>query len=765
TFKGCSKLTNIYMPVITTVPQHCFYGCGFKQINGMEWTEDANMAYLPNLTDISGAQVFAECKNLLKVYLDKITKIGSSGFTQCTKLQEAYIDKVTTFSGNDFNGCTNLKYVYAPELTIVSTQSFLNCASLEYVSFEKVTKIRSSSFSGCTSLKSVYLPKLSSDYATETNKFNGCKNLVWLYLPNLPASSIQASWFNGCTNLKVVYLGNLTNFDYVDGIASLCAIFNGNLTTSKEVSMPIIVKGDNAENYLPGLGCNRTIVENFSTEIVFADINGKMITFDELFGDPTVSRIPVAVYQKATTIDGELTLIRHDDIALDMEETFTVRDRITTLDGAISYNVVQVKDYAMYGVGATAGTLTFGDGIKVVGDYILDANAKIYNVDYNLIERVGALQVDVLSTLIGRHVVEFSQENTFSNNGALSEISFDSLQVLPSGAFYNCIGLTGVRFDSVEYVDGGDTNAVFGNCENLTEVSFGANLQSITGNVFNGCIRLQYFIVENNSSVVTFSSATELSLPSGAILMVSGNLLLDYNSSAWYNLPCYDASGNQSGTLTIESFQVMQEVDDITYYFDYLGDNMEIAYISTSNYDCTTLQLPTYYVVDVDDVIPVVSISRSAMQVINQFTNLETLTLPTYLRYFDNKDLLPVSLKEFVIDSDSTTFCVDDGVLYTYGGVLVSYPAGKLDEEYTLPNSVTIISKQAFVNTRYLKVIWMNERSMPPQFVGEDIFANSSVEYIVIPNGERDWYTLAVLTDKKVETLFVEEDVYIENIA
>ena len=155
------------------------------------------------------------------------------------------------------------------------------------------------------------------------------------------------------------------------------------------------------------------------------------------------------------------------------------------------------------------------------------------------------------------------------------------------------------------------------------------------------------------------------------------------------------------------------------------------------------------------------------MQVINQLTNLEILTLPTYLRYFDNKDLLPVSLKEFAIDNvNSTSYCVVYGVLYTYGGVLVSYPAGKFDEEYTLPNSVTIISKQAFVNTRYLKVIWMNERETPPQFVGEDIFANSSVEYIVTPNGESESYAMAaVLTDKKVETLFVDEDIYIEDIA
>jgi len=419
----------------------------------------------------------------------------------------------------------------------------------------------------------------------------------------------------------------------------------------------------------------------------------------------------------------------------------------------------------------TIDTLTFGDNITKVGNSLFNDTISITTIDYNNVVEAGAMYIVTLTNIYGDNLTTIA-ENAFANNAMLSMVDLPALTVLPSGAFYGCTALTSVKFNGVEYVVGGTeetANAIFGNCTSLQSVVFGQNLLSITGKVFDDkCTVLTDITIENSTQVVSFNNIAELGIPTSAKLLVVATLKTSY-SAQW------------SG-VNVDSFQLAREVGSISYYLNVLADGtLEIAHMLSSDPNRTRLALPTTV-----EGKKVVSISREAMQVIGSMTKLETLTLPTYLRHFDNKDLLPTSLQAFAIDNaNSTTYKVYEGVLYANctitvdadgyeelvatNGILVSYPASRaivydgvvdFSIDFELPTGVTIISSQAFVNTRYLETIFLGNSVDPVVFVGEDIFGNSSVQRIVIPNGSTAEYVKAVLVDKKVVDLFIEEDDY-----
>ncbi len=61
------------------------------------------------------------------------------------------------------------------------------------------------------------------------------------------------------------------------------------------------------------------------------------------------------------------------------------------------------------------------------------------------------------------------------------------------------------------------------------------------------------------------------------------------------------------------------------------------------------------------------------------------------------------SLKNITVNNENTNYASVNGVLYSKEGALLSYPLGKTDEEFAVPNNVTTIDGGAFVGSKYLK--------------------------------------------------------------
>ena len=91
--------------------------------------------------------------------------------------------------------------------------------------------------------------------------------------------------------------------------------------------------------------------------------------------------------------------------------------------------------------------------------------------------------------------------------------------------------------------------------------------------------------------------------------------------------------------------------------------------------------------------------------------NLAEINLPGNLirigmNPFDRCDLL----ESFAISENNTYYLSEDGVLYDRkAGALISYPAGKTDSTYSVPDWVTEISAAAFSENRFISEITIHE--------------------------------------------------------
>lgn len=88
-------------------------------------------------------------------------------------------------------------------------------------------------------------------------------------------------------------------------------------------------------------------------------------------------------------------------------------------------------------------------------------------------------------------------------------------------------------------------------------------------------------------------------------------------------------------------------------------------------------------------------------------SSLKKIELPATLSQVDSQAFsMCTSLTEHILSEDNQYFAVKDGVLYNSDGtVLNSYPAGKTDTEFTVPDTVTMIVGWACEGNQYLEKV------------------------------------------------------------
>ena len=105
-FRGCSNLTAINFPNLTSLGAYSFYGCSnLTAIN------------LPAATS-AGGYAFAECRSLTTVNLPALTSIGAAVFDGCKKLTTLDAPAATSISSVAFRDCSNLTTVILRSKTL-----------------------------------------------------------------------------------------------------------------------------------------------------------------------------------------------------------------------------------------------------------------------------------------------------------------------------------------------------------------------------------------------------------------------------------------------------------------------------------------------------------------------------------------------------------------------------------------------------------------------------------------------------------------------
>ena len=181
-FRGCTKLTNVIMPV---------QGWGLIQLDNI------------------GNYAFYNCTSLPSISLpSSVSSIGSSSFEGCSSLQSIELSpKMTTIPYSAFNGCTVLSDINLPSgITSIGSYAFRNCTSLPTINFPSgLSGINSYAFQNCTILDNLTLPNNLNSIGTYA--FDGCSSLSSLMLPGNTVS-IGSNSFSNCTSLTMANLNS-----------------------------------------------------------------------------------------------------------------------------------------------------------------------------------------------------------------------------------------------------------------------------------------------------------------------------------------------------------------------------------------------------------------------------------------------------------------------------------------------------------------------------------------------------------------------------
>ena len=211
-FADCSNLSDVNMPVATSIGSNAFSGC-----------HALASVSLPVATYI-GYGAFWDCKTLTSVSLPAATTIYDTAFGDCDALTSVSLP-VATFIGNSaFSGCHALTSVSLPAATSIGSDAFHDCGALTSVSLPAATSIGKAAFQNCDALASVSLPAATSigDCA-----FWYCDALKSVSLP--AAIYIGYSAFEFCRTLTSVSMPVATiidNYAFPD-CSSLCDIYVG----------------------------------------------------------------------------------------------------------------------------------------------------------------------------------------------------------------------------------------------------------------------------------------------------------------------------------------------------------------------------------------------------------------------------------------------------------------------------------------------------------------------------------------------------------
>lgn len=83
--------------------------------------------------------------------------------------------------------------------------------------------------------------------------------------------------------------------------------------------------------------------------------------------------------------------------------------------------------------------------------------------------------------------------------------------------------------------------------------------------------------------------------------------------------------------------------------------------------------------------------------------NVKEIIIPASMKTFPVKEMSILKPERFIVSKDSPYYCEMDGVLYSkHKKQLISYPSGKKDTSYTVPNYVETIGSYAFWGCRNL---------------------------------------------------------------
>ncbi len=338
--------------------------------------------------------------------------------------------------------------------------------------------------------------------------------------------------------------------------------------------------------------------------------------------------------------------------------------------------------------------------------------------------------------------------SVFSTCTSLTSITIpDSVTSIGDNAFFDCESLTSITIpDSVTSIG----KSTFMYCTSFTSIAIPDSVTSIGWYAFSGCTNLKSITLPEGITSIgwdTFkdcTSLTSLTIPD-SVTSIGESAFENCTSLTSITIPegvTYIDRDTFRNCTNLKNVTIPESVTIICQYAFIdcksltsitIPDNVTSIFIGAFSY-CTSLKSIT---------IPdnVTSIEHDAF---SYCTSLESITIPNSVTSIgDVAFSYCTSLKSINVGENNPNYSSVDGILFNKDKTeLITYPAGKIDKSYTIPNSVKSIAESAFSGCTNLKSI-----TIPDSVTNIDMYAFygcTSLSDIYYSGSKQMWNNISI---------------------
>ncbi|MBR2876852.1 MAG: leucine-rich repeat domain-containing protein [Clostridia bacterium] len=465
-FEGCSSLTEILIPdTVVNIPTKCFAGC--SSLSDIKYHKNlkgvVNDALEGTAWENNQPDGGLTLGRILYSYKGDITNL-------------VIPEGVSIIEPYTFLGCEQIKTVeFGPDVEEIGLYAFQNCVNLEKITCSPaVSIIRAGAFKGCSSL-------VEADFSECTistigyESFSGCTSLSSVKLHET-LSEIGDRAFEG-TAVETIELGkNVNSFgkDVFLGNEKVTAI--NVVDKNKEYSSQdgvLFNKDGNSLVYYP-------VAKAGSYELP----QGVEEIREGAFKNSQVTEIVLSH-------DSALNTIRNNAFEGSALTAISLPDAVTVISSEVFKNAVNLKSVEL-GSSVTAINKSAFEGCKALTEINLPDSLKD-------ISAYAFKDAGLVSANIGNGVVRIGSE-AFANNASLKNVVLgECLEKLSDGAFMNCRA--------------------------LVKINLPANVNDVSGTVFEGCIKLKKITIANDNANYKIAAGAIYSADGTELVLIANNTL------------------------------------------------------------------------------------------------------------------------------------------------------------------------------------------------------------------------------------------------